>query len=278
MSANAAPDKLPRGGFYRQVDDIRVWCEVSGEGPLLVLQAGLWLVNSASAGNEIFTALSRHFTVLTFDGRGQGKTSLGKGRTNYGRFAADTVRILDCFGIEKAHFFGHSDGGCVALELLLDFPDRVRTATLSGTPFNHSCYTPQLQRVFRAWYEDMRNDSDTFRWLDGKKMPADIERALRRNYDANSPHPELLVEVMKQQRRCWSTEPDISERRLAAIDTPVLVLCAGADEHIPLASFRRLAAAIPDAQQLNLPDMTHDVRPSLPQIVSSMVTFTTPHD
>ena len=36
---------LPIGSFYRDVDDIRIYCEVHGSGPLMILQSGAWILS-----------------------------------------------------------------------------------------------------------------------------------------------------------------------------------------------------------------------------------------
>lgn len=46
------------------------------------------------------------------------------------RHAADCRALLDALGIERAHVVGHSFGGCVALQLALDAPERVASLVL----------------------------------------------------------------------------------------------------------------------------------------------------
>ena len=68
----------------------------------------------------------------------------------YGRMAFDAIGLLDYLGIHSAHVIGHSDGGCTTLHLLIDYSDRVRSATLIGTPFNTDNYPPKV-------FEELQN-------------------------------------------------------------------------------------------------------------------------
>ena len=43
---NAVSGELPRGEFYVDVDDFRMYCQVSGAGPLLIHQTGIWTFSS----------------------------------------------------------------------------------------------------------------------------------------------------------------------------------------------------------------------------------------
>lgn len=265
---------LPRGEFHVDVDDFRMFCKVEGDGPLLIHQTGIWTFSSVAMMAPLNEAFAKHFTVLTMDCRGQGGSSLGNGPTTYTRAAADTVRLMDELGIEDAHFVGVSDGGCIQLHLLLEFEERVKSSTLIGTPYSHDAYTPEVQAGFRKWREAMLADSDVFYGIDGKPHPDEVMKTMRTGYESVSPHPEKFIEVLKGQRRSWATEPDVSLRRLTAINRPVLVVSTDADEYIPKKAFDDLEAAIPGARSVFFEGMPHNPGVHVDQIAESMVDFT----
>ncbi len=273
--AESAPSgSLPTGQFHVQVDDFRMFCEVRGEGPLLIHQTGIWLFSSVKTMVPMNEALAKHFTVLTMDCRGQGGSTLGKGATNYSRAAADTARMMDALDIDQAHFFGVSDGGCIQIELLLNFAERVTSSTLCGTPHSHDAYTPALQATFKKWHAAMRANSDDFYGLSEEPYSPQAMDALQAQYAAVSPHPERFLEVLRGQRRCWATEPDVSLRRLAAIQRPVLVVSTPADEYIPKAAFDALENAIPGARSVVFEDLRHSPLTHADQIAEAMASFT----
>ena len=266
--------ELPGGTFHVQVDDFRMLCEIRGKGPLLIHQTGIWLFSSVATMTPLNDALAQHFTVLTMDCRGQGGSTLGSGPTNYSRAAADTARLMDALSIEQAHFFGVSDGGCIQLELLLNFEERVASSTLCGTPYSHDAYTPELRASFAKWHEAMLADSDDFYGLSPEPYTAEAMAALKSQYTAVSPHPERFLEVMKDQRRCWATEPDVSTRRLAAIRRPVLVIKTADDEYIPLTAFDALQNAIPGARSVTFDGMKHSPLTHAGELAGAIAEFT----
>jgi pimeloyl-ACP methyl ester carboxylesterase len=264
--AHRAPwRELPDGPFRLEVDDLVVYGRKEGSGPLLILQNGMWIDTFESLLLPFFKALTSHFTVLTFDPRGQGRTSLGRGQISYARFAADTVRLMDKLGIEAAHFIGHSDGGCIQLNLMLDFPERVRSATLVGTPHDHAAYTEGGTAMMNAWYEEMTRGEET-----------SIAAGLA-NYEATysqiSPEPGRLRETVVGRRNCWATEPNISVRQLGRIQRPVLVVVAGKDEFIRPEGFDNLVRSIPSARTVTFADMTHTLTPHVDEIAIATADF-----
>ena len=257
---------LEAGTFTTGIDDIEVYYEVRGSGPLMIIQNGMWLDTFPNYFTApLMSELAKHHTVLTFDPRGQGRTSAGQGPITYGRFAADTVRLMDKLGIGSAHFIGHSDGGCIQLHLLTDFCDRVTTATLLGTPYSHSAYSEKTREWFANWFDEM------LRGVELKNGPGLDE--LRKRYAAVSPHPERFDEMRLEQRKCWSTEPNFSLRQLATIKRPVLVIAAGDDKSVPLRQFEILAENIPGAERVYFPQMGHEIEPYVGEIAEAAAAF-----
>jgi pimeloyl-ACP methyl ester carboxylesterase len=262
--------EIKQGASTISVDDIRIYCEVRGTGPLMILLNGMWLDTLTNYFAVPFMdALAKHYTVLTFDPRGQGRTTLGNGPITYGRFAADVVRLMDKLGLDSAHFIGHSDGGCIQLNLLIDFCDRVKTATLLGTPYSHNAYNTKTKTLFSDWFAQMTHGLDV-------AESSEIHE-LGGRYRKVSPHPEKFHEMLLLQRKCYATEPNIGLRQLAGINRPVLVIAGGMDQFISKEHFKLLADTIPEAQRVDFPDMTHDIGPHLAAIAKAASDFTDKH-
>ncbi len=68
--------------------------------------------------------LSRHFSTITFDIRGEHSFACG-----VVDLAAEVIALLDYLGVEKTHVLGTSLGGFVAQELALERPDLVDRLT-----------------------------------------------------------------------------------------------------------------------------------------------------
>lgn len=107
-----------------QVDDIKMAYKVFGKGQPLILIMGysgtmdMWQP-------EVLRKLSKKYRVIVFDNRGMGKTSAGTKEFSIDQFAADTAGLLDALKIKNADVLGWSMGTNIALELILDDPNKV---------------------------------------------------------------------------------------------------------------------------------------------------------
>ncbi|MEE8470206.1 MAG: alpha/beta hydrolase [Dehalococcoidia bacterium] len=114
-----------------RIGDINVYYETYGEGQPLLLIAGLgadltgWILQ--------IPEFSRKYRVIVFDSRGSGRTDAPDMPYSIEMLADDTAGLLDALGVEKAHILGLSMGGCIAQELALKYPQRVKGLILAAT-------------------------------------------------------------------------------------------------------------------------------------------------
>lgn len=114
------------------VDGLAMAYEVVGSGDPIVLVAGTGYPG-ATWDPVVVERLARRHTVLTFDHRGTGATTLGAERLSTRLMASDAVGLMDAVGLSAAHVAGHSMGGRVAQWMALDRPERVRTLVLAAS-------------------------------------------------------------------------------------------------------------------------------------------------
>jgi len=69
--------------------------------------------------------LSTNHTVIVFDNRGIGNTTIGTKNFTIDQFAADSVGLLDALKINKSNLLGYSMGGMIAQQLALDYQNKV---------------------------------------------------------------------------------------------------------------------------------------------------------
>jgi pimeloyl-ACP methyl ester carboxylesterase len=105
--------------------------------PVLFLHGN---ASSATWWEENMVALPAGYRGIAPDQRGFGEADLDKkvdATRGTGDWADDAVALLDHLGIAKAHVIGNSLGGVVIWRLLMDYPERLLTATLvdAGSPF-----------------------------------------------------------------------------------------------------------------------------------------------
>src|SRR5215210_4578960 len=68
--------------------------------------------------------LSANHTVIVFDNRGIGNTTVGSKNFTIDQFAADSVGLLDDIEINKSDFLGYSMCLMIAQQLTLNYPDK----------------------------------------------------------------------------------------------------------------------------------------------------------
>lgn len=151
--------------------------EVNGKGNPIVL------IHSGGADMRDWTylapLLAKENKVVTFDGRGVGKSPMPNKHVNY---VEDLLSLMDYLEIKQATIIGHSIGGQVATDFALNYPERVTklvviAPSLSGfnysNEFNHhmnsiieaapnidkmleiALHTPTYQVVINSLHKDL---------------------------------------------------------------------------------------------------------------------------
>src|SRR4051812_27654561 len=101
---------------------------VDGSGPPLIMIQGVGACGSGV--NPQIEILATHFTCLSFDNRGMGK-SMPVGRVlSAQQMADDAAALMAHVGWDSAHVVGHSFGGLIALQLAISQKARVRSLSV----------------------------------------------------------------------------------------------------------------------------------------------------
>ena len=239
-----------------EVNGARLWYQVAGAGPPLVMLHGHLL--DSGQWDDQFHELAREFRVVRYDARGFGRSDKPP---QPAAFFDDLRTLLMILGIERAILMGCSGGGATAIDLALAHPEMVRAlvlvdAGLSGYRFSG----PPPPRIAAMRDARERGDIDGAVelglqvWTDGeRRRPDQVDRRARertREMMTRLLHrPSVPVEVR-------SLEPPAVER-LAEIRVPALVV-VGAEDWQPIQDIaERLAAEIPGARRLVIPDAGH---------------------
>ena len=216
------------------VNGIELWHAVFGEGePVVFLHGGL--ANSNYWGLQV-AAVAQHHQVIVMDSRGHGRSTRDDRPFGYDLMADDVVALLDYLKIQRAAVVGWSDGGILGLDLAIRHPGRV-------------------SKVFA-----FAANTDPSGVVDGvEKNPtfaAFIARA-GREYKQLSATPGGYDAFVDAISKMWATQPNWTATQLAAITPPVLVVDGDHDEAIKRPHTEQIAATIPGAGLLILPNTSH---------------------
>jgi pimeloyl-ACP methyl ester carboxylesterase len=231
--ADASNFKPPRtfgdndtAGAYADVNGIRMYYEIYGQGQPLVLLHG----NSESIGsfNKQIPELSKHFKVIAIDSRGQGRSTEDGKKFTYELFAADTKALLDHLHLDSVCMLGWSDGGNIGLIMAMQYPAKVKRLAVMGANLynNSSSVKPWVNKTLRKEYNEIKDDT-TYGSLFRKRMI------------------DLLL-----------YEPNLDEKELQKISCPVLVM-AGSDDVIKESHTKLIASGIKQSQLVIFPKGNH---------------------
>jgi pimeloyl-ACP methyl ester carboxylesterase len=225
--------KTERSG-YAEVNGIRLWHAVFGQGqPVVFLHGGL--ANADYWGLQV-PAVARHHQVIVMDSRGHGRSTRDTRPYGYDLMADDVVGLLDVLGIGQATIVGWSDGAIIGLDLAIRHPDRVSKVFAFAANTDPSGVIAGVEK------------NPTFARF--------IERA-GQEYQALSATPRDYTGSVNAISRMWATQPNWTAKQLAAIKVPVLVADGDHDEAIKRPHTEKIAATIPGAGLLILPDTSH---------------------
>jgi pimeloyl-ACP methyl ester carboxylesterase len=213
---------------------ISIHYAVYGTGPAVILLHG-GLANTDYWGNQV-PALAAHHSVIVMDSRGHGRSTRDAKPYGYDLMADDVVALLDVLKVPKADVVGWSDGGILGLDLAMRHPDRV------GKIFAFAANT------VTAGVKDGVEKNPTF--------AAYIERA-GHEYEAHSATPKEYGSFVDQIGKMWADQPNWTDAQLKAIKGPVLVVDGDHDEAIKREHTEYIAATIPGAGLLILPNASH---------------------
>ena len=115
-------------------DGVHVAWERYGDGSPTILLLPTWSIIHSRHWKAQIPYLARHHRVVTFDGRGNGRSDRPTTVAAYDdtEFAADAIAVLDATGTDRAIIAGLSMGAGYALQTAVRYPDRVAGAIFVG--------------------------------------------------------------------------------------------------------------------------------------------------
>ncbi|HET8784562.1 MAG TPA: alpha/beta hydrolase [Candidatus Limnocylindrales bacterium] len=121
-------------GFIRR-DGVRIYWERYGDGRPTVLLMPTWSLFHSRHWKMQIAYLARLFRVVTFDGRGNGRSDRPAHSDAYAdtEYVADALAVLDATGTDRAVVIGLSMGAGDTLRLAAEQPGRVIGAVFIGS-------------------------------------------------------------------------------------------------------------------------------------------------
>ncbi len=228
-----APVAEARAG-HAAVNGISLHYATIGKGsPVVLLHGGL---SNSDYWSAQVRALAPSHQVVIVDSRGHGRSTRDARPYGYDLMADDVVALLTTLKIRKADIVGWSDGAIIGLDLAMRYPDRVGKVLA----FAANTVTSGVQGGVEK--------NPTFARF--------IERA-GKEYARLSTTPLEYDAFVAQISHMWETQPNWTDAQLQTIKAPVLVVDGDHDEAIKREHTEYIAATIPGAGLLILPNVSH---------------------
>jgi pimeloyl-ACP methyl ester carboxylesterase len=241
--------------------DDGAWLHWRAEGPpdgepvLMIMGLG----GSSRAWRRLLPHVREHHRALLLDNRGTGDSDRVRGVMSLERMAADALAVIDAAEVPAAHVVGISMGGMVAQQLALDHPDRVRSLALLCTSPGGSSGGPPWRLLASAALRPAFGHARTW----GIVVPALYgERARREMPDRLAQDLETRGEEATPALTAWAQMAgiarwDVRDRLGELAPLPTLVVHGEADALVPVEGGREIAARIPGARLVILPEVGH---------------------
>jgi pimeloyl-ACP methyl ester carboxylesterase len=119
---------------YAERDGVKLYWQRFGEGQPSIVLLPTWSIMDSRFWKAQVPYLARHFRVITFDGRGTGRSDRPAEAEAYSHveFAADTIAVLDATETPDAVLVGLSCGALWGVQAAAARPDRVRGLIFLG--------------------------------------------------------------------------------------------------------------------------------------------------
>jgi pimeloyl-ACP methyl ester carboxylesterase len=210
--------------------------------------------------------------VILFDNAGVA-SSTGLAPDTIEATARDAASFIDAVGLTRVDILGHSMGGLVAQQVVLDRPELVRRLVLVGTgprggerigqlpPETAALFTKTYERQEDMWLPILFSPTDTSQ----KAGRAYVDRIVARA-DRDSPVSKQAVIAQGKAIGAYGGAKDPAYTILDGIRIPVLVVNGTNDIIIPTINSYILQQFLPDAQLILYPDAGHGAHFQYPEI------------
>ncbi len=268
------------------VGDIDIAYKMLGRGDPILLFNGA--SDTMDAWDQSFLrSLSSNHTVIVFDTRGIGNTTIGSKSYIMEQLANDTAGLLDALKIKKADVLGYSLGSFAAQKFAVMHPEKVNSLVLVAASCGGKDGIPKPPEFIKL-QSDIVNKSLNNVSISREEMKSLVSASLGSGWmrlhpesvenipDFQQAKPGLSPDAMKNQMNtgfAWeATNWNGACDELAKIAKPTLVITGTDDNlYVPHANSLVIAEKIPGAWLVQIKDAGHAVMDQYPDEISKIL-------
>jgi len=268
------------------VGDIDIAYKMFGKGdPILLISGGSTGINGWVPST--LKALSSNHTVIVFDTRGIGNTTIGSKSYTMEQLANDTAGLLDALKIEKADVLGYSLGSSIAQKFAVMHPEKINSLILVAATCGGKEGIPQPPQLVKLQSEILNKSLNNIPiapekikslislslgtgWL--RLHPDDLQN-IPKAVDVFAGVPPNTIKGQFSAGEEWmATNWSGACNELAKIAKPTLVITGTDDNsYIPHANSLIIAGKIPGAWLIQIKDAGHAVLSQYPDEIDRVL-------
>src|SRR5215213_3760636 len=263
-----------------QVGDISIAYKRFGQGKPILFISVTSQTKDAWEPTLLLELAATNHTVIVFDNRGMGETTVGTKPFSIEQFANDTAGLLDALNIEKVDVFGISLGTFIAQELTLNYPQKLDRLIL------HAGYCGGNEAIYasgQAFESIMTLSSPQALQNMTAEQQAMILAQIMFPPQWLEEHPEILNSVI-QLAPVRSASPEIIQQqglasatwkgtcdRLPSITQRTLLIVGDQDLLAPAANSVMMAQRIPNSWLVIMQGTGHGMMLQVPNEFSAII-------
>lgn len=211
---NSSNGELKPKGSYVAVNGLNMYCEIYGEGKPLILIHGGGSTIQTSFG-AVIPQLTEHRQIIAVELQAHGRTGDRNANLSFEQDADDVAMLVEKLKINKADFFGFSNGATTTLQIAIRHPHIVDRIIL-GSPLAKRNGVP-------AQFWDFMNQAKI------ENMPAQLKEA----YKKVSPDGNGLQIMHDRDVKRMVNFKDIPDEQIKRIQAPTLIIIGDKDVITP---------------------------------------------
>ncbi len=232
-------------GHTIQANGLDIYYTEQGQGqPLLLIHGGIL---TGASWQPYLAAFAAHYRVITPDSRGHGRTANPTGHMSFRLLADDMVALVQALDLRQPLICGYSDGGQVALEIGMRYPDLPQALVIGGA-------YPELTDASRTWVRSILGDAqspdvDTAQFArDDPGFAAMLQRLHG---------PDEWKTLLHQIKPMWNATLNYTAADFARVVAPTLVLLGDRDGFVRVEEGVEMYRLLPNAEFAVVPAAEH---------------------
>ena len=204
------PTKTENAGNYATVNGLKMYYEIHGKGyPLVLIHGGGSTIETTFG--KVLKEFAKTHQVIAVEMQAHGRTADRDTDLTFEQDADDIVALLKNLNIEKANFFGFSNGGTTALQIAIRYPEMVNKIVAGSALYNRNGVPVHFWNFMKQ--ANLEN------------MPAQLKEAYKKVAEDSSG----LQNMHDKDAKRMVNFKDIPDVQIKAIKAPTLIMIGDKD-------------------------------------------------